>query len=170
MDCDFCPLSQQPPPPRGRLGKGLACSACILSTGLLRGHQHAPPLPALQLHPRETPSRARPREAPTQPHPPLLFVGLLIHPPTVGGLPNHSQRLQGPGQELRARLSGWGLGSELWQLGQGLLGQRQAGRRLAGATPPLLPALGSSVWATDEPAFKGRACQEGGALSPPPQP
>lgn len=115
-------------------------------TRLLRGHQHLPPLPALQLdrvhppcnlpsHPRETPSRARTSEDPTQPHPTLLFVGhfvgLLIHPPHCG---RASQPLSAPPgcrpRELRARLSGWGLGSELWELGQGLLGQRQSGCRL----------------------------------------
>lgn len=151
-------------------------------TRLLRGHQHLPPLPALQLdgahppcslssHPRETPSRAWPSEDPTQPHPTLLFVGhfvgLLIHPPHCG---RASQPLSAPPgsrpRELRARLSGWGLGSELWELGQGLLGQRQSGCRLTGVTPPLLPALGSSVLAMDEPAFKGHACQQGGSLAP----
>lgn len=35
VDCDFGPINHQHLPPRGGLGRGLACSACALTTKLL---------------------------------------------------------------------------------------------------------------------------------------
>ena len=109
-------------------------------------------------------------EDPTQPHPTLLLEGLWVpFPPQWVGvwLPSPLQHLHGPSRESpRPSSPGGGLSSKLWGPRKGLLGHSHSGPHLAEAVLPLLPSSGTSVWAVDEPAFRGRACQEGGSAAP----
>lgn len=87
--------------------------------------------------------------------------------PTLGYSPPrfNTSRVQAERAHRPGSLSR-GLSSQLQGPQQGLSGLSRSGHPLAGSVLPLLPASGPSVWATDVPAFRGPACQEGGSAAP----
>lgn len=171
-------MSHQTPPTKGRLGRGLACSACIRTARLLRGAPASPQLSgahppcSLPSHPRgdSIQDLSQWKTPPGLTQPSALWatrepVNPFSSPWEVSPTLLSTSRVQAKRAEGPSYLGG-GLSNKQWEHQQGLLGQRQPGCHLTGATPLLLPSLGSSVWAMDEPAFKGHAYQEGGSPAP----
>ena len=147
------------------------CSAHAPTTSLLWGTPAPPPLPTPQGSLVQPPFPAKGRVLPgsaawmtllslTQAS--SLWASESISP-TLGYFNTsrvQAERAHRPGSPSR------GLSSQLQGPQQGLSGLSHSGHPLAGSVLPLLPTSGPSVWATDVPAFRGPACQEGGSAAP----